>query len=75
MSTAAGLLNRLVHTFKTVLSYAMTELEVVDRNVMMRFRHEVRSGIGRPITRSLHRPLARSILQGGRKACRHMGLG
>jgi hypothetical protein len=32
------LVNRIIRTLKTVLFYAMTELEVVDRNVMMRFK-------------------------------------
>ena len=35
---SAALVNRINRAMKTLLFYAMTELEVLDRNVLMRFK-------------------------------------
>jgi hypothetical protein len=43
--TSVALVNRIIRALKTVLFYAMTELEVLDRNIMMRFKqYERRAG-------------------------------
>jgi integrase len=41
---SVALVNRVIRAFKTLLFYAMDELEVLDRNVLMRFKQFKRSG-------------------------------
>jgi integrase len=70
------LVNRIIRNLKTVLFYAMTELEVVDRNVMMRFKQyeQTLGSTGRKVRRGAYteeevrsllgtaRPLERALI-------------
>jgi len=38
VGASVELFNRIIHVLKAVLFYAKTELEVLDRNIMLRFR-------------------------------------
>jgi integrase len=50
---SAALVNRIIRAIKTLLFYAMTELELLDRNIMMRFKQYERApaGTGRRVNR------------------------
>lgn len=58
---SAALVNRIMRTFKTLLFYAMTELEVLDRNVLMHqvYAHALPSGMASVAERVTARALGK----------------